>query len=203
MPIFLSSHPPRASSRDVAKAGRDAAPAGEVRNLAPGRPGAPPGEHKGSPARSWLIGAQVPESAARVRKMPHVERREASVSAQDTRRRKAWLMVAPLGAPSLGRLFGGDERDGDRAPKPSPGAMTLVRTTTEPMTSATRATNAFCPPPCGEGGERSERVGVGQLCMAMPTPTPPPAAATLPTRGRESRAAARVRQKSQRAQIIR
>src|SRR5947207_13063094 len=57
----------RGVSGDVLKAERGAAPAGEARNLALGRPGAPPGGHYGSPARSWLITRRQcrVESAAR------------------------------------------------------------------------------------------------------------------------------------------
>jgi hypothetical protein len=57
-----------------------AAPPGEVRNLALGRSGAPPGGHYGPPARSWLIGAKMPRKAwPGLVKVPHVERREARV----------------------------------------------------------------------------------------------------------------------------
>src|SRR5256885_6219409 len=59
-----------ASSGDVRLAERGAAPAGRARNLALGRPGAPPGGHYGPPAESRLTrpAHAVLESAARVRK---------------------------------------------------------------------------------------------------------------------------------------
>jgi hypothetical protein len=63
------------------KAERCAAPAGEARNLALGRPGAPPGGHYDPPARSWLIRDGQPSWKARpgIEKKPQVERREARV----------------------------------------------------------------------------------------------------------------------------
>src|SRR5438552_9843852 len=78
--LLLSSLAHRgASSGDVRRMERGAAPAGRARNPALGRPGAPPGGHYGPPAESRLIsGRQCPvESAAWVRQEAAVERRKA------------------------------------------------------------------------------------------------------------------------------
>src|SRR6266571_5518318 len=70
----------RGVAGDVLKAERGAAPAGEARNLALGRPGAPPGGYYDPPARSWLIRAPMPWKARPgIAKKPQVERREVRV----------------------------------------------------------------------------------------------------------------------------
>ena len=105
-------------------------PPREARNLAPGRLGAPPGGHYGSPARSWLIGAaNRPGKRGPGSQNAAVERREAGILRQgcDTPRKRV-PEESPAGAKAPGaarrstpRVFFRGNSPPRRGGRPKPG----------------------------------------------------------------------------------
>ena len=96
-------------------------PPREARNLAPGRPGAPPGRHKGLPARSWLIRVATPSWKARPgiekcrtwsaeRRASFARMQHASQACAGPKVRLGRKPRAPLGAPPLGLFPSGKTR---------------------------------------------------------------------------------------------
>ena len=158
------------------RAGRDAAPAGEARNLALGRPGAPPGGHYGPPARSWLIGARMPRKAR-----PGIEKCRTWSAGRRARPRrtrpcppKAWTFWAPLGAPPLGLM---SERKTRRRPGAvnNPATMKRVSMTRKTPMSTARAACALPSPkgrgcPSGGEAERGRVRGYGSSRGHDPSP---------------------------------
>ena len=154
-------------------------PPREARNLAPGRPGAPPGRHQGLPARSWLIGMAKPSRKARpgIANAARGALRGAHPSPGcSTPRKRVPGLASPAGAKAPGRrsalhpsdLSERESRDGDRAPHQTPERLSMSammgRDDDEArvaMKHCTRGMLSFPPPKPVEDGRERPFVGEG------------------------------------------